>query len=146
MPNLDSPLVPLVAYWIAGNDSKGRKFTGGESGKGLVAGGFGGASAEWAGSQLQGVVGADSMTPQLAQALAGAGVSWAGRQSGSLPTGLTNATARGIHYNVAAQAASDVGLEAGQLFGNLTGGGGSTSASGGTEAMPAPRSRGGTQF
>lgn len=126
MVNLDSPLLTLGALFVAGQDSRGRKFTGGESGKGLIAGGFGGASADWAGSQLQNLTGGNSaLTDELAQALAGAAISRFGD-----PIPQNNAIARGIHYNVAAQAATQAGLEAGSLFGGFM--------DGGTQSAPSP--------
>lgn len=132
--DLDSPLVTLGALFIAGNSSSGREYTGGETGKGLLAGGFAGASAEWAGDQLQGQIGSDTMTDELAQAVVGAGLSKWGD-----PIPQNNAMSRGILYNVAAQGVQGAGLAAQDLAGdvNLGGGGGGGDTSGAMVDQPA---------
>lgn len=130
MPDLSSPFVTLGALWVAGNRDDFRKFTGGETGRGLVLGGVGAASAEWAGTQLTNATGmSGTLGPELAQALAGAAVSAGGRKVDA--DRFTNPVARGIMYNAAQQAASQAGLSAGQLFGDLTGGGGGGGTGGG---------------
>ena len=121
MVSLDSPMLTLGAMFIAGQDERGRPFTGGESGKGLLAGGFGGASAEYAADQVRSLTGLDTSTAsdELMQVLVGAAVSKYGD-----PIPQNNAIARGIHYNAATQAFQDAGLGLGNLAGDITGGGG----------------------
>ena len=135
--SLDSPLVTLGALYFAGNRGvRGSGplsgISGGESGKGLIAGGFGGASAEWAGDQVTGLAG-DSLpvSDVLGQAIAGAALSKFG---GMIPQ--NKAMARGIHYNAATQAMQEIGLSAGDLIGDVTGGGGSTSSTSSTTSTP----------
>lgn len=120
MPSLDSPLITLGALFLAGQDSRGRPFMGGESGKGYLAGGFAGASADWASDQVRSAAGVDQtqVSDELLQALIGAGVSRFGD-----PIPQNNAMARGILYNVSASAFGRAGLAAGDLVGDLTGGG-----------------------
>lgn len=112
--DLDSPLVTLGALFIAGNDETGRQYTGGETGKGLLAGGFGSASAQWGGNQLQNYVGEESMTDELAQAVVGGALSKWGD-----PIPQNNAMARGILYNVARQGVEDSGMSAGEIIGDI---------------------------
>lgn len=131
MVSLDSASgVPLLAgMFLAGNHNKrgfsGRDLTAGLTGKQVLAGGFGAASSEWAGNQLQNKTGM-GLTSELSQALVGAGLSAAGRRSDALPSSVTNPMAAGIMYNVASQAFSQAGLAAGDLAGGLGGGSAST--------------------
>lgn len=124
MPSLDSPIVTLGALFLAGNSAP--EFTGGETGRGLVAGGFGGASAEWLGTQVNNLAGGNlPVSTHLGQALAGAAISRWGD-----PIPQNNAIARGIHYNTATQMAQELGLSAGDLFGDFMGGGSGGSSGG----------------
>lgn len=135
MVNLESPLLTLGALWFVGNDERGRQFTGGATGNSLLWGGFGGASAEFLGQQLQNATGGGgALNDELAQALAGAGIS---RFGDVLPVVNHNAVARGIMYNVATQSAQDAGVSLDNLLGGtgLTNGG----SNGGTQqAASAP--------
>jgi len=119
MGDLSSPLLVLGGLYYAGENK--RKFTGGMDGLDILAGGFGGASAQWAGGQVQDLVGMDMLTDELSQALVGAALSEYGDQ---VP--YNRAMARGIHLNVAQQTISDAGFAAGDLFGDILGGGGSS--------------------
>lgn len=129
---LDSPIVTLGALAVAGNSSRGRQFTGGESGKGLLAGGFAASSSEYVADQARSMAGIDttSVSDELMQALLGAGVSRFGD-----PIPMNNAMARGIHYNVATQAFQDAGLSLGNLVGDVTDGGGSNGGTSGVQKM-----------
>jgi len=119
LEGLSSPLIVLGGLYYAGENQ--RKYTGGMDGIDILAGGFGGASAQWAGSQVQDLIGSDMLTDSLSQALVGAGLSEFGDQ---VP--YNNAMARGIHINVAQQAISNSGFAAGDLFGDFLGNGGSS--------------------
>lgn len=120
MVNLESPVLTLGALFLAGNSDKGRQFTGGERGTGLLAGGFASASANTAVDEIRNAAGIDasSLSDELAQALLGAGVSWAGRSFDGIPTRITNPMARGIHYNVAHQAFEEAGFTLGEFMSN----------------------------
>lgn len=120
----NSPLVTLGAIWLAGNNERGRDFTGGLNGKSLLAGGFGAASAEWAGDQVSSLTGGNMVGDQMSQVLAGAAISYAGRNTSMVPSSWSNPIAAGIHYNVVGQAFNEVGADAGSLFGGFMGGGG----------------------
>lgn len=118
--NLDSPLIPLAGLYMAGQSSKGRKYTGGESGKGMLAAGFAASSGEWAANQALNAAGmSGTISNSLAQALIGAGIS---RYGGAVPA--NRAMARGVMYNVAGNAFTELGADAGSLFGDMFGGGG----------------------
>lgn len=119
MPSLDNPLITLGALAVAGSSRRGRQFTGGESAMGLLAGGWANASAPWFGTQLRqltGQTGTDAtLTDPLAQAIVGAGLSWADMVPAN------KALARGIHYNVAANAFSSQQLDATNILPDLSG-------------------------
>ena len=141
---LDSPAVTLGALYLAGQagvkgDGMFSGISGGESGKGLIAGGFGGASAEWFGDQVTGLAG-DTLpvSDVLGQALVGAAIS---KYGGMVPQ--NKAIARGIHYNAATQSVQELGLAAGDIFGDLTGGSGGTSSSP-VQSAPNPTRTSGT--
>ena len=122
--DLDSPLIPLAGLYLVGQNSKGRRYTGGESGKGMLAAGFAASSSEWAAGQALSATGmGGTISNSLAQALLGAGVS---RYGGAVPA--NRAMARGVMYNVAANAFTELGADAGSLFGNIGGGDGSQTA------------------
>lgn len=125
MPSLDSPLLTLGALFLVGQDSRGRQFTGGESGKGLLAAGFAGGSAEWAANEARSALNLqeDAVSDELAQALLGAGIS---RFGGMVPQ--NKAMARGIMYNSAIQAMQGAGVTAEDLLGDFSLGGGGSSA------------------
>lgn len=131
MPNLDSPVLTLGALFVAGNSSQGRNLTGGESGVGLLSGGFAAASSDAAVNEIRSSLGIDasSLSDELAQALLGAGVSWAGRTFDGVPTRITNPMARGIHYDVASQAFEEAGFTLGEFLNNGTSNGGTSSIS-----------------
>lgn len=127
MPSLDSPALTLGALYLVGQEERGREFTGGESGRGLLAAGFAGSSSEYAANQIRNAVGVDStsVSDELMQALVGAGISRFGD-----PIPMNNAMARGIHTNVAIQAFQDAGLSLGNIAGgDLLGGDGGGSQS-----------------
>lgn len=124
LDSLSSPLVVLGGLWWAGENK--RNFTGGANGMDLLAGGFGASSAQWGGEQLRGIVGGDTLTENLSQALFGVLVSNFGD-----PIPQNDAIARGIHYNVAQQAFSEAGLAAGDLIGDVGLGGGAGGTTGG---------------
>jgi hypothetical protein len=129
--SLDSPLVTLGALFMVGQNDRGRQFTGGETGKGLIAGGFGGASAEYLGQQVSDLAGGQlPVSDALGQAMAGAAISRFGD-----PIPQNNAIARGIHYNVATQMVQETGLGLGDMLGDVTGG---TSSSSGSTTSNAP--------
>lgn len=126
MVSLDSPLLSLGALFLAGNSSEGMQFTGGETGRGLVAGGFAAASSDAAVNEVRNALGveADALSDELAQALLGAGLS---RWGGPIPQ--NKAMARAIHYDVAAQAVEGAGFALGDLLsGNGNGNGNNTQA------------------
>lgn len=137
MVNFDSPILALGALFLAGQDQRGRRFTGGETGKGYLAGGFAGSSAEFAVNKLRNTAGVSesALSDELAQALLGAGVS---RFGGMIPQ--NKAMARGIHYNVATQSFQDAGLSLGSL---MNGDSTTTSSTSGstTQARNVSRSR-----
>lgn len=128
MVNLEDTdaILPLGALFLAGNSQKGRQFTGGEGGKQYLAGGFAASSSDWAINQLRNAAGLDSsqVPDALAQALLGMGIS---KWGGMIPQ--NNAMARGIHYNVASESFSQMGLTAGDLAGDVSTSGANTSAS-----------------
>lgn len=126
-------MLTLGALFLAGQDSRGRKFTGGESGKGILAGGFAAGSAQYVVDEVRSRSGFDSdaLTDELAQALLGAGIS---RYGGMIPQ--NKAMARGIHYSVAEQAFTEGGYTLGELVGDIGGGDSSVSVpSGGAQAV-----------
>jgi hypothetical protein len=134
MVSLDSPVLTLGGLFIAGNQAMRANsgdlsagISGGESGRGLLAGGFGASSAEYSAQKLRDVAGLqeDALSDELAQALVGAGVGKIGRMQNSP---MLNAAARGIHYNAAAQAFQEVGLTLGQVAGGNGGSNGSSGA------------------
>lgn len=129
MVNLDSPILTLGALFMAGNSSEGRNFTGGETGKGLIAGGFASSSAQTVVDGARKMAGLEesAVSDELAQALLGAGLS---RFGGPIPQ--NNAMARGIHYNVAHEAFTKAGWTLGEM---MNGGGG------GTQPSPSQASR-----
>lgn len=109
--------------------------TGGLNAKNLLAGGFGAASAQYMGDEITSRLGMQMSSP-LAQAIAGAGISVAGRNVDAVPSSITNPMAAGVHYNVAQQAFNQAGLDLGSLVGSVGGGGGN----GGTQSMPVQQS------
>lgn len=132
--SLDSPLVTLGALFVVGQNDRGRQFTGGETGKGLIAGGFGGASAEYLGDQISDLAGGDlPLNDALGQAVAGAAISRFGD-----PIPQNNAIARGIHYNVATQMVQETGLGLGDLVGDVTNGGSNGGSTSGTPTASSP--------
>lgn len=144
MVNLNDagPVIPLAGLFLAGNSSTGRQFTGGEGGKQYLAGGFAGASSQWAVDQLRSTAGLDSSTvpDELGQAVLGAALS---RYGGMVPQ--NKAMARGIHYHVATQAMNDLGVTAGDLFGDFTGGNGGNGGTNNqvrTQTVPQTHNRG----
>lgn len=135
MPSFDSPLLTLGALFVAGQDSRGRQFTGGESGKGLLAGGFAAGSAQFVVDEARSAAGLeeDAISDELAQALLGAGVA---RFGGPVPQ--NNAMARGIMYSVAEQGFTKGGFTLGEMIGDIGGGNGNASVarpSGGNKAV-----------
>lgn len=139
MPSLDSPLITLGALFLAGQDSRGRQFTGGESGKGVVAGGFAAGSSQFVVDEVRNRAGLDStaVSDELAQALLGAGLS---RYGGMVPQ--NKAMARGIMYSAAEQSFTRAGYTLGDLVGGSIGGNGSASINaGGSGGSPAPASQ-----
>lgn len=140
MPSLDSPLLTLGALFIAGQDSRGRQFTGGESGKGILAGGFAAGSAQYVVDTARDQAGldSDSLSDELARALVGAGIS---RFGGPIPQ--NNAMARGIMYDVAKSGFTDAGFTVGDLVGDtFNGGNGSVAVPSGNAAVQTTPSRG----
>lgn len=124
MPNisLDSPVIPLAGLYLAGQSRKGRTFTGGESGKGMLAAGFAASSSDWAANQLLSAANmSGTVSNSLAKALIGAGISRYGD-----PIPAHRAMSRGIMYNVASEAFTELGADAGSLFGSIGGGSGSS--------------------
>lgn len=155
--DLDSPLIPLAGLYMVGQNSKGRKYTGGESGKGMLAAGFAASSGEWAANQALSATGmSGTISNSLAQALIGAGIS---RYGSAVPA--NRAMARGVMYNVAGNAFTELGADAGSLFGDIMGGGGgqtsqtasastaqtaATAASSSSQNMRQPRNSNVTRF
>jgi hypothetical protein len=109
--------------YMLGQDSRGRQLTGGESGKGLMLGGFAASGANALGDKVNSL-GGGQIGDELSQVLAGAALSYAGRQTDM--ASVTNPMARGIHYNAAQQAFSSAGVGLGQF---ITGSGGSSAPS-----------------
>ena len=137
MVNLDSPMLALGALFLAGQDDRGRQFTGGESGKGILAGGFASSSAQFAVDELRNLAGLDSsaVSDELAQALVGAGISRFGD-----PIPQNNAMARGIMYSVADQSFTQAGWTLGEFAGDITnGGGGGSGAPAGSTGGSSPQ-------
>lgn len=128
MVSLESPLLTLGALYLAGQDERGRQFTGGESGRGLLAGGFAASSSNYLVDQARSLTGlqSDALTDELAQALIGAGISRFGD-----PIPMNNAMARGIHYNVADDAFTKAGITLGDIAGDVTNGGSGAPSGGG---------------
>lgn len=127
MVSVDSPAVPAAALALAGTQGRGRRFTGGESAKGLVAAGFAGASADFVVNEALSATGmGDTVSSTLGQAILGAGLSKFG---GPIPANA--AMARGIHYNVMQSAFNDLQADLGSLMnGSVLGGNeGSSTAS-----------------
>ena len=135
MVSLESPLLTLGALYLAGQDDRGRRFTGGESGKGLLAGGFAAGSSQFVVDEVRSMAGLDSsaLSDELAQALLGAGIA---RFGGPIPQ--SNAMARGIHYNVAEQAFTQAGVTLGDF---LNGGSGGSTSQTRTRSVARSRSR-----
>lgn len=137
MVSLDSPLITLGALFIAGQDSRGRQFTGSESGKGLIAGGFAAGSAQYVVDKAREQTGFDSsaVSDELAQALVGAAVS---RYGGMIPQ--NKAMGRGIMYSVSEQAFTKGGYTLGGLVNEMNDGDGSIIPDGNDSAIAPPSS------
>lgn len=115
--SLDGPVVPMAVLALAGTKSKGRQFTGGESGAGLVAAGFAGSSAQYAADEILSRTGmSGTVSSPLGQAVLGAALSKYGKD---VP--LNAPAARGIHYNVMTNAMSSMGVDLGSLMGSVGG-------------------------
>lgn len=115
--DLDSPLIPLAGLYLVGQNSRGRRYTGGESGRGMLAAGFADASADYVTGEILGATGLDgTVTNSLGRAMLGAGVS---RWGGAIPQ--NRAMTRGIMYGVMSDSISELGVDLGSLFGDLGG-------------------------
>jgi hypothetical protein len=140
MVNLDDagPLVTLGGMALLGSSQKGRRFTGGASGKALLAGSFAGSSAEFVVDEGRNMLGIqeNTLSDELAQVLLGAGVSYAGRMW-DVP--LSSSMASGIMINAGINSFQEAGLTLGQLS---NGGSGGNGGNGGTQSI---RSSPGTQ-
>lgn len=136
----------LAGLYLAGEHNKqgkplnsisGRDFVGGLNGKNLLAGGFGASSAQYLGDQVNGRLGMN-MSSEMAQAIAGAGISVAGRTMDV--DEYTDPIAAGTMYNVARQAFGAANLDLGSLAGQV-GGGGSTQSTSVNQSASSPTQR-----
>lgn len=121
----NQPLLTLAGMFVLGNSRKGRKFTGGASGKSLMIGGFAASGANALGDQVN-KLGGGQLGDELAQVLAGAGLSWAGKMA-DVDT-FTNPAARGIMYNAAQQSFNSAGVGLGDMITDTFNGSGGTAA------------------
>lgn len=140
-----SGLPMLAAMYVAGEHNKrgkplnsisGRDFVGGLNGKNLLAGGFGASSAQYLGDQVNGRMGVN-MSSEMAQAVAGAGISVAGRTMDV--DEWTDPIAAGTMYNVARQAFGAANLDLGSLASSAGVGGDAGAPTASTQSAPTQR-------